>query len=240
MAGLDWEKKDILEEQKELALQKIQEALVGFSSTAKKDIFDELGVKTSAEIEAEKENKYFSLRPTWFDDAPQSAKQKRKELVKKEDTEKMQWMHDNVSYNGDHTMNIIKLKKTFCEEVSWTGQRCNWKEAKTLAESKWYELPTDYNECDSQGIKKNSDWYKVINIFSDGEWDTVEGMELFRDLAGCNSRYWTATPYKNEKWKIVSGVARIRILFKDTCCSYWHYTDSYSRVCGFKDINVAA
>ena len=27
---------------------------------------------------------------------------------------------------------------------------------------------TDYNDCDTDDEKKNSDWYKVIHIFSNG------------------------------------------------------------------------
>lgn len=239
MTTIDWENRDIVEEQKTLALQKIQEALIGFSLTTKKEILDELGVKTSAEIEAEEEAKYDALHPTWFDDAPQSAKQKRKELVKKEDTEKMQWMHDNVSYNGDHTMNIIKLNVTFCEDISWTGQNYNWEEAKALAESKWYTLPSDYNNKDSQKIGRPSDWYKIINLFSNGRWDAVQGMELFRDMAWCNNRYWTWTQYIDND-NCYGGVARFRLLRKDYCCRSWTETNSNCRVCGLKNMNIAA
>jgi hypothetical protein len=149
----------------------------------------------------------------------------------------LQWIQNNVSYNFDWTMNILKLHKTFCEDLSWTEQKCNWEEAKQLAESKWYALPSDYNDCDSDEVKQGSDWYKVINIFSNGHWDTREGIECFRDIAWCNSRYWTTTPYKDEKWKSVSGVARSRSLSKASCSRCWNYARYSGRVCGFKDMD---
>ena len=41
---------------------------------------------------------------------------------------------------------------------------------------------SDYNTCDDDK-KEQTDRYKVINIFSNGNGDTVEGMKLFRDMA---------------------------------------------------------
>ena len=181
-----------------------------------------------------KKEEYEKLKPEWFEFAPQLFQQKRKELKSVANEERLQWFHDNVSYNTDGNMNILKLHKTFCKDVSGTGQRCNWEDAKALAESKWYALLTDYNECDSDEVKQQSDWYKVINIFSNGYWDTTDGMELFRDMTWCDSRYWTATLYKNEKWEEVNGVARSRLLNTYYCRSYWADTDGLYRVCGFK------
>lgn len=186
---------------------------------------------------AKKEEEYERLKPAWFDSAlvPQSAKKKREKAQSTDNVEQLQWMHDNVSYNSDGTMNIIKLNTTFCEDISWTGQTSNREEAKQLAESKWYRLGSDYNDCDSKDIKEDSDWYKVINIFSNGKWDTLEGMKLFRDMAWCNNRYWTATPHKDKNWDIVSGVARTRTLHENPCSSACAYAGYVNRVCGFKD-----
>lgn len=183
-----------------------------------------------------KSEQYEKLLPVWFDYAPELAKEKRKELENTNNLEKLQWIHDNVSYNPDHSMNIIKLNKTFCEDVSWTSKAYNWEDAKQLAASKWYTLGTDYNDCDSDEVKQNSDWYKVINIFSNGNWDTAGGMKFFRDMAWCDSRYWTATKYKNEKWKESSFVTRKRKLSEYGCNRNWDYTNSICRVCGFKNM----
>lgn len=243
MTTINWEKKgnNISEEQKTLALQKIQEALAGFSSTAKKEILDELSVATSAEIKTEKESKYVELQPTGFTNAPQSAKQKRQELVDEEDTEKLKWIHDNVSYNTDHTMNIIKLKKTFCEDVSWQDKIFTWEQAKELEKNNtgWYKLMTDYNNCDADK-KEQTDWYKVINIFSNGNGDIVEGRELFRDMAWCNYRYWTATVYKGENWVENNDLVLTRYLFLKDLYKHWSRTYNDFRVCGLKDMNVTA
>ena len=184
---------------------------------------------------AERKEQFEKLKPAWFDYAPKSVKERWEEYKNTDNLEKLQWIHDNVSYNSDHTMNILKLKKTFCEDVSWTGQRCGWEEAKQLATSKWYTLGTDYNNCDSDEVKHDSDWYKVINIFSNGNGDTAEAMELFRDITWCNSRYWTATEYKNDKWEKLEGVFRGRGLGESGCGRDWSSTGYNGRVCGFKD-----
>jgi hypothetical protein len=44
-------------------------------------------------------------------------------------------------------------------------------------------LLSDYNDYDSVEAKEQSDWYKVLNIFSNGKGDTVEAMELFRNIS---------------------------------------------------------
>jgi hypothetical protein len=62
--------------------------------------------------------KYEALKPAGFEYAPQSAKAKWEELAKTKKVEKLQWIHDNVSYNSDYTINIFALKKTFCEDIS--------------------------------------------------------------------------------------------------------------------------
>ena len=150
--------------------------------------------------------------------------------------EKLQWIHDNISYNTDSTINIIKLNKTFCEDISWQNKRFTWKQAQELEKINawWYKLMSDYNTCDDDK-KEQTDWYKLINIFSNGNWDTVEGMKLFRDMAWCNDRYWTATLYKNGNWIEDKGVGLGRRLGKYYCNRGWGYTGYSFRVCGFKD-----
>ena len=101
---------------------------------------------------------------------------------------------------------------TFCKDVSWIGQRCSWGNAKLLAESKWYRLGSDYNDCDPQKVREESDWYRVINLFSSGDWDIYKWMHFFADIAWCNDRYWTSTPYKDTEWKTVKDTAYYRRL----------------------------
>jgi len=72
------------------------------------------------------------LKPAGFDHAPQSAKAKWEELTQVKNVEKLQWIHDNVSYNSDHTMNILKLKKTFCEDISGQNSLFTFAEAQKL------------------------------------------------------------------------------------------------------------
>jgi hypothetical protein len=149
----------------------------------------------------------------------------------------MQYLHDNVSYNTDGTINIIDLHKTFCEDISGQNNRFNFVQAQELEKTNswWYKLMTDYNDWDTDEDKKQTDRYKIINIFSQNKGDTTEWMALFRDMAWCNDRYWTGTLYKNEKWEEVNGLARDRILVKDSVNRGWSDTDDFSRVCGFKD-----
>lgn len=199
------------------------------------DFDDDILAEVKKRKHAKEMEKYNKLQPAGFEYAPESAKAKWEELKNTNNVDKLQWILDNVSYNADHTMNIIKLNKTFCEDVSWIGQRCSWEDAKQLAISKWYKLPTDHNDTDADEIKHDSDWYKMINIFSNGNWETVEGMELFRDMAWCNDRYWTATEHKNDKWEGLESVARYREVNTHLVFSYWSDINNTFRVCGLKD-----
>ncbi len=186
---------------------------------------------------AKKREQYEKLKPTWFNNAPDSAKKKRETLKTEDKVGLMQYLYYNVSYNLDGTMNIINLHKTFCEDISYKRKKFNFAQAQELAKTNfgWYKLMTDYNDCDIDEDKKQTDRYKVINIFSQNKWDTAEWMELFRDMAWCNNRYWTGTPHKNEKWKEVKGIARSRFLDEYYIRGYWNDTNSNNRVCGFKD-----
>lgn len=179
---------------------------------------------------------YEKFKPLWFDDAPESAKAKWEEYKNTNNLQKLQWIHDNVSYNPDSTMNIIKLNKTFCEDISWQDKRFTWEQAKELEKTNagWYKLMTDYNNCDADK-KEKTDWYKVINIFSNGNGDIVEGRELFRDMAWCNDRYWTATVYKDENWVENNDLALTRYLFLKDLYKHWSYTSNDFRLCGLKD-----
>jgi hypothetical protein len=108
---------------------------------------------------------------------------------------------------------------------------------------------TDYNDTDTEEIKKQSDWYKVINLFSWNKWDIHEWMELFWDMSWCDGMYWTATKYKNEKWEELEGIVCTRLFNKydykdkdededeDNGFRYWEDEDEdyHFRVCGFKD-----
>jgi len=222
-----------------LTKKQVQEALSELPPKDREEILAEYQNKqnnTWAE-KVEKGEQYEQLKPAGFEHAPQSAKQKWKELADSKNVEKLQWIHENVSYNADHTMNILKLKKTFCEDISGQNEYFTFAQAQKLGKTNawWYKLMTDYNDTDSDQKKMQTDRYKVINIFSWDNGDTYEWMCMFRDMAGCNSRYWTATPYKDEKWKIVKGVVRSRLLYKIYCSRDWYHTNYCYRVCGFKD-----
>lgn len=183
---------------------------------------------------AKKKEQYKQLQPIWFRYAPKSAQKKRKELETADDLEKIEWLKSIISYNRDHTINILPVHKTFCKDISRKGQEYNWIDAKELAESEWYELGSDYNDSDSPDVKKSSDWYTVVNVFSNGNWDTVEGRGWFRDMTWCHDRYWTATKYKNEKWEESGDLVCNRILNKFNCMRHYKYINLKNLVCGFK------
>ncbi len=198
---------------------------------------DSFLVKVQEKILAKKQEQYEALKPAGFEHAPQSAKKKRQELIYSNDVEKMKWCYDNVSYNADGTMNIIKLKKTFCEDISGKNQLFNVAQSQNIEKTNvwWYRLMTDYNDWDLDEVKKKSDWYQVINIFSHGNWDIVDAMIFFKEMAWCNNRYWTATRYKNELWEGTPESIRVRMLDANYICRSNYSTLNSRRVCGLKD-----
>jgi len=194
---------------------------------------------------AKKKEQYEKLEPVGFEYAPESARQKRQELSNSDNVEKLQWIHDNVSYNFDRTMNIITLKKTFCGDISWQNKTFNFAQAQELEKiNAWlgYKLITDYNDTDTEQEKKQSDWYNLINVFSDGNWDTTEWMAMFRDMAWCKHQYWTATFYKDENWKEEKNVVRSRELYETSCSrstmdiiTWSNYANNSLAACWLKD-----
>ncbi len=225
--------------ERKLEFHKLQNGEVMIYNTTvltKADIIEIISISGAEKeiFEGVQERKLEKLKPTWFEYASKRTKQERQEYKDANNLEMLQWLHDNISYNADWTMNIFKLHKTFCEDLSWTGKEYNRKDAKQLAESKWYTLPTDYNEYDSDKEKQQSDRYRVINLFTNGDRNPMIGIGLFRDMTWCKYRYWTATPYKDEKWKEVSDIILIRTLnHKNRNCDY---SRSHKHVCGFKDM----
>jgi len=217
--------------------QDIIDILSKFPSKDREEIFSKFQNENTGSEWADKVEEYEKLQPVGFEFAPESAKEKREELKNTDNVEKMKWCQDNISYNADHTMNIISLKKTFCEDISWNKESMNFNDAENLATNKWYKLMTDYNDADADAeeIKKQSDWYKVINLFSWNKWDTTKWMGFFRDMAWCNDSYWTATKYKNKHWEELEGVVNYRKLSKYGCRRGCYGTNTNNRICGFKD-----
>ena len=79
------------------------------------DVLSEQDISRIQKLQlTKKREQYEKLNPTGFEYAPKSAQEKWKALENSDNIEKLQWIYDNVSYNADHTMNIIKLNKTFC------------------------------------------------------------------------------------------------------------------------------
>ncbi len=184
---------------------------------------------------AKKKEQYEKLKPAGFEYAPTSANEKWEELKNTDNVETMKRIHNNISYNSDYTMNILELKKTFCEDISWQNEKFNFVQAQELSKQTWYTLMTHHNNTDTEEEKIQTDWYQVINIFSQGNGDTPEWMVMFRDMAWCNNTYWTATPYKNENWKEVKGSVREVLLYKEGLGRVRAYTYHINRVCGLKD-----
>lgn len=165
------------------------------------------------------------LVPEGREFAPQSAKKYRKELEKRGImVQHMKYLKSIVSYNTDGTMNILPLKKTFCNDLTWKWERMNHWDALKLAESTWYQLLSDYNsDFDTETERQQTDFYKVMSLFNrygKNGWDSVEAREIFWHMSWCDGkrwwefeddRFWTATPYKDELSKIDIGRTRILV-----------------------------
>lgn len=188
-----------------------------------------------------KKEQYKSLQPKWFENASEIAKRYRKVLEYKNNIKQMKYLQSIVSYNENGTMNILPLNKTFCKDIGGKNQTFSHPAAQNLEKenTEGYNLMTDYNETDTKEEREQTDWYKVVNVFSENQWDTIDAMYILRDMAWCNNRYWTATYYKNEKWEVVWGLARLRRLRKSHVSRTWSNTYSTFLVCGFKDMAVA-
>ncbi|MCX6824892.1 MAG: hypothetical protein NTY80_01590 [candidate division SR1 bacterium] len=184
-----------------------------------------------------KQEEYELLKPAGFEHAPKSAKKMREELKDDNDIKELKWLQDNISRNVNHTMNIIQLKKIFCRDISGENKRFTLAQAQELEKTNvgGYRLMTDYNDSDSEEKEKQNDWYQVINVFSNGDGDTYEGISMFRDMSGCIGRYWTATKYKNGKGEENPGIVMGRILDSNSCHRHCLNIEENYRVCGLKD-----
>ena len=187
-----------------------------------------------AKIQMEKKERYVMFQPEWFHNAPKSAQEKREKL---KNTKWISIFDNNISYNTDWTLNIIKLNMTFSEDISWSGDKLYWEEAKEFVQSKWYRLGSDYGFYDSPEIRKSSDRYKVINEFSDGKWDIEVGREFFRDMAWCDGQYWTDTPYRDQEW-VVQEDTVLQRMFDNTICDRFKCDTKKTilYVCGWKNM----
>jgi len=191
---------------------------------------------------------YESLKPAGFDYAPW-LKHKWEELTQTNDIKELQWIHDNISYNSDGTINIIKLNITICKDISSKGEKISkwdlrrsimkrgedWKEIYLVWE---YKIMTAHDNTHSAEENKNSDWYQVLNIFSWGHWDTEKSRKLFKDISWFNDIYRTATYHYGDDSQYFRGQVywdfreKIPSLTFDN--SYYHTLKSY--MCGIKKL----
>jgi len=195
---------------------------------------DELWTKFQKLLLAKKREQYEKLRPEWFNHAPKNTQDYRKNLENKanewdkEAVKEMKFFQWKFAYNEDGSVKLLTLEwgKTFCADLTEKWWYKNWDDAKTLANSKWYRLPTDWNDWDNQADKEGTDWYKLEQYFGD-----YSHTWALTHMLGCvPGRYWTGTEYKNQK-----GVARIRVLDEYDLYRGWSNIYNNSRVCGFKD-----
>ena len=200
-------------------------------------------------LQTKKREQYDRFKPIWFDDAPESAIKKREELKNTDNVEKMEWCRNNISYNADHTMNILSLKKTFCENISWQQKRFTFAEAQELEKSNiwWYEIIDDYRDdhngdyptrVDTEDDKKKTGWYKIVDVFSWNNWDTEDGMRFFRDMSWCDDEYRTLTQCKDKEWNNYGNLVYTRTLSERYCKRSFTTIPSWACVCGWK--NMAA
>ena len=173
---------------------------------------------------------YDKLQPAWFEYAPESLKKKREAAKSGDEIELMQWIQNNFSYNVDHTVNILRLNKTFCADITWDNREVSWESAQELEKTntEWYKLMTDYNDTDTEEEKQQTDWYKLINIFTWNRGDDYVWTRAFGILVWCSDIYWTATKH-NES----NDHALARWLYYGERMVY--ETGVKNMVCGFKD-----
>lgn len=179
---------------------------------------------------ANKREWYEKLKPGGFLHAPEKAKKYRETLKDVDDREQKEHLQKILAYNEDGTVTLPTMNETFCADLAW-WKNINREKSKELAKSKWYHLLSDRNDCDDENTKKSTDRYKLEELF----WPYAKQWALFHMLGFDNDRYWTATPYKNDQWEVISGVARYRGLVTNDYRRIWGSTDINNRVCGFKD-----
>lgn len=214
--------------------EELVDALVEFSDS------DNILSKVEAKKLAIRREEYKKMEPVWFEYAGELAKKYWEKLKNEDNVKQIQYLSKNVSYNIDGTMNILALKKTFCEDISRQNKKFNFIQAQALNEVNhwWYKLMTDYNNTDTEDEKKQSDWFQVINIFSWGNGDTNAWMAVFKNMAWCNSQYWTITPYKDESWEEIKDIVRYRNLDEDHTQKRWGSLYFNDRVCGLKNMVI--
>jgi len=174
---------------------------------------------------AQEREQYEQLKPVGFEHASEKAKKYRQELEDADDVKQMKHLSTILVYNQDNTVGLPTIKETFCADLAW-WRSMNQKDSMELANSKWYHLLSDWNDCDSEVTKQSTDWYKLENLF----WEYADKWALFCMLGFDNGRYWTGTTYENQE-----GVARERGLGKYGCSRGWDDAGNFYRVCGFKD-----
>jgi hypothetical protein len=106
----------------------------------------------------------------------------------------MKFLNKNFSYNVDGTLNLLSIKKTLCNDLTWKKEPVRHCDAIKLT-YKGYKLMTDSIEGDV--YEKESDWYQVLNALAETcKW----WMSLLNIMAWLdNKTYWTATrKSKNE------------------------------------------
>lgn len=149
----------------------------------------------------ENKEKYEKFKPVWFEHAPKSAQEYRKDLVVENDLKQMEYLQKIVSYNPDWTINILPLKKTFSKKLSqWQIKWVDLQKHKKKISP--YELLSDYNDDDLEESKKNSDWYKLINIFNkhgNVKWDTEEWAIIFGYMSWLNGTYFSDLIYTGNR-----------------------------------------
>ena len=180
---------------------------------------------------ANKKEQFEQLKPAWFEHASQKAKKYRQELEAKwiqgdeKAVKEMEHLSEILAYNSDNTVGLPTINETFCADLAW-WKSMNREASMEVAKSKWYHLLSDWNDNDSEADKKETDWYRLENLF----WEYANQWALFCMLDFDNDRYWTSTKYENEE-----GVVRYRTLYKTHCFRDWTTTHYNDRVCGFKD-----
>lgn len=107
-------------------------------------------------LEKKREKYDEQFMPDGFEYAPEVAKKYWQKLKKKDDTDKMKILKNELSYNSDGTVNLIKINEVFCSKVL-DNPVSTIDVASEVAEAKWYKL-LNFRE-------KNNDWEKIQNVF---------------------------------------------------------------------------
>ncbi len=166
---------------------------------------------------------YDTLKPVWFEYAPDKVQRYWSTLEEKKDIEQMKHLKKILVYNDDKkTIGLPQIDEIFCYNLE--PRRCFSVIIKSV-ESKWYNLLSDWNDWDSETDKEKTDCHRLITMF----WKYVHAIPFMLNLDRKNN-FWTKTKYKDKNWNEDFVLLRTGSDFSRDM----NHTDWYHNAFGFK------